>query len=118
MDAQGYLAITGRSKDMIIRGGENISPREIEEHLYTHPAVQDVAVIGVPDTKFGEIVVAWIIPAANQTPTEADILAHCHGAIAHYKVPARVRFVSELPMTPSGKIQKFIMRGIEIGDDI
>ena len=117
MDPHGYVAITGRSKDMIIRGGENISPREIEEHLYTHPAVQDVAVIGVPDTKFGEIVVAWIIPAANQTPTEADILAHCHGAIAHYKTPARIRFVAELPMTPSGKVQKFMMRSIETGDN-
>ncbi|TFU06574.1 AMP-binding protein [Polymorphobacter arshaanensis] len=117
MDAEGYVAITGRSKDMIIRGGENISPREIEEHLYTHPAVQDVAVIGVPDEKFGEIVVAWIIVAAGETPSEADILAHCRGVIAHYKVPARVRFVSELPMTPSGKVQKFIMRRIETGGD-
>ena len=117
MDAQGYVAITGRSKDMIIRGGENISPREIEEHLYTHLAVQDVAVIGVPDSKFGEIVVAWIIAAANHSPSEADILAHCRGTIAHYKVPARVRFVAELPMTPSGKIQKFIMRSIETGGE-
>lgn len=113
MDEHGYVAITGRIKDMIIRGGENISPREIEEHLYTHPAVQDVAVIGVPDEKFGEIVAAWIVPAPGAEPTAAAITAHCRGAIAHYKVPARIRFVSELPMTPSGKVQKFVMRKIE-----
>ena len=72
---------------------------------------------GVPDSKFGEIVVAWILPAANHSPSEADILAHCRGTIAHYNVPARVRFVAELPMTPSGKIKKFIMRGIETGGE-
>lgn len=113
MDAAGYVAITGRSKDMIIRGGENISPREIEEHLYTLAGVQDVAVVGVPDAKFGEAVAAWIVTAPGQTLSAEAVRDHCRGAIAHYKLPSRVRFVEALPVTPSGKVQKFIIRNIE-----
>ena len=111
MDDDGYANITGRLKDMIIRGGENIYPREIEEFLYTHPAVQDVQVFGVPDEKFGEEVCAWIILRADSDNINADaITAFCKGQIAHYKVPHYIRFVEAYPMTVTGKIQKFVMR--------
>ncbi|KPF93656.1 AMP-binding protein [Novosphingobium sp. AAP83] len=112
MDANGYVRITGRIKDMIIRGGENIYPREIEEFLLTHPAVQDAQVFGVADEKFGEEVCAWIIakPANDLTPDH--VLDHCRGRIAHYKVPRHVRIVESFEMTVTGKAQKFAMRQI------
>ena len=109
MDEAGYVRITGRVKDMIIRGGENIYPREIEEFLYRHPQVQDVQVFGVPDEKYGEIVCAWIKRGEGEL-TEEEVRAFCVGQIAHYKVPAIVRFVEDYPMTVTGKIQKFVMR--------
>ncbi|MDO9197709.1 AMP-binding protein [Rhodoferax sp.] len=110
MDAQGYVNIVGRIKDMVIRGGENIYPREIEEFLYRHPQVQDVQVVGIPDQKYGEELCAWIIAKPGQTLSEDDIKAFCKGQIAHYKVPRYIRFVSEFPMTVTGKIQKFKIR--------
>ncbi|MEM6851384.1 MAG: AMP-binding protein [Pseudomonadota bacterium] len=109
MDEAGYVAITGRVKDMIIRGGENVYPREIEEYLYRHTDIQDVQVFGVPDEKFGEEVCAWIKLKA-QGLTEDDVRAFCKGQIAHYKIPRYIRFVEEYPMTVTGKIQKFVMR--------
>ncbi|MGZ0189746.1 MAG: AMP-binding protein, partial [Alphaproteobacteria bacterium] len=110
IDTEGYCNITGRVKDMLIRGGENVYPREVEEFLFRHPAVQDVQVFGLPDKKFGEEVVAWIVLRAGETATEADIRAFCQGQIAHYKIPRHVRFKTELPMTVTGKPQKFVMR--------
>jgi fatty-acyl-CoA synthase len=110
MDAQGYLNIVGRIKDMIIRGGENVYPREVEEFLYGHPAVQDVQVIGVPDEKFGEEVMAWIRLRDGQTATAEEIRDYCRGKIAHYKIPRHVKFVDAFPMTVTGKVQKFLMR--------
>ena len=110
MDEDGYVNITGRLKDMIIRGGENIYPREIEEFLYTHPAVQDVQVFGVPDDRMGEEVCAWILLREGEQATDEDVRGFCKGQIAHYKVPRYIRFVSEYPMTVTGKIQKFEMR--------
>jgi len=110
MDEQGYVRITGRAKDMIIRGGENISPREIEEYLYRHGEIVDVAVVGVPDPQFGEIVCAWVVTAAGSAIDAEQIRAFCRGQLAHYKVPAIVRLVDQLPMTASGKVQKFMMR--------
>jgi len=110
MDDDGYLNIAGRIKDMVIRGGENVYPREIEEFLYTHPAVKDVSVIGVPDVKFGEELCAWIVLREGATVTDEDVRAFCRGKIAHYKVPRYVRFVDAFPMTVTGKVQKFKMR--------
>ena len=110
MDAEGYVNIVGRIKDMVIRGGENIYPREIEEFLYRHPQVQDVQVVGVPDAKYGEELCAWIIAKPGTKPTEDDIRAFCKGQIAHYKVPRYIRFVTSFPMTVTGKIQKFKIR--------
>ena len=110
MDKDGYVNITGRLKDMIIRGGENIYPREIEEFLYTHPAIQDVQVFGIPDDRMGEEVCAWILLRDDAAVTEEGIRTFCKGQIAHYKVPRYIRFVSEYPMTVTGKIQKFEMR--------
>ena len=110
LDAEGYCNIVGRVKDMLIRGGENVYPREVEEFLFAHPAVQQVQVFGVPDPTFGEVVCAWIVLKAGAQVTEADIQAHCRAQIAHFKVPSHVRFVSELPMTVTGKAQKFVMR--------
>ena len=110
MDAEGYLNIVGRIKDMIIRGGENVYPREIEEFLYGHPAVQDVQVIGVPDEKFGEEVMAWIRLRDGHPATAEEIRDYCRGKIAHYKVPRYVKFVDGFPMTVTGKVQKFLMR--------
>ena len=110
MDAQGYVNIVGRIKDMVIRGGENIYPREIEEYLYRHPQVQDVQVVGIPDTKYGEELCAWIVLKPGQTLTEDEVRAFCKGQIAHYKVPRHIRFVSAFPMTVTGKIQKFKIR--------
>lgn len=110
MDAEGYVNIVGRIKDMVIRGGENVYPREIEEFLYRHPQVQDVQVVGVPDARYGEELCAWIIAKPGAEPTEEDIRAFCQGQIAHYKVPRHIRFVTEFPMTVTGKIQKFKIR--------
>ena len=110
IDAEGYCNITGRVKDMILRGGENIYPREIEEFLYTHPDVSQVQVFGVPDHKYGEIVAAWIVPRPGTSPTDDSIRDFCRDQIAHFKVPALIRFRTELPMTVTGKPQKFLMR--------
>ena len=110
MDAEGYVNIVGRIKDMVIRGGENIYPREVEEYLYRHPAVSDVQVVGVPDRKYGEELCAWIILKAGQTATPEEIRAFCKDNISHYKIPRHVRFVETFPMTITGKIQKFVMR--------
>jgi fatty-acyl-CoA synthase len=110
IDAEGYCNIVGRIKDMVIRGGENIYPREIEEFLYRHPKIQDVQVIGVPDPRYGEELCAWIRLRDGETATEEEIRAFCEGQIAHYKVPRYVKFVDGLPMTVTGKIQKFLMR--------
>jgi len=110
LDAEGYCNIVGRVKDMLIRGGENIYPREIEEYLFRHPKVQTVQVFGVPDAKYGEEVCAWIILKQGMSATEAEIRQFCEGQIAHYKIPRYIRFVEELPMTVTGKVQKFVMR--------
>ncbi|TLF52839.1 AMP-binding protein [Halomonas urmiana] len=110
MDDEGYVAIVGRIKDMIIRGGENIYPREIEDFLYTHPAISDVQVIGVPDEKYGEEVMAWVKLSEGESLDEEALKAFCKGQIAHYKVPRYVKFVDAFPMTVTGKIQKFKMR--------
>ncbi len=110
IDDSGYGNIVGRVKDMIIRGGENIYPREIEEFLYTHNDVQDVSVFGLPDKELGEIVVAWIKLKQDKNLKEEDIKNFCKNEIAHFKIPARIKFVEEFPMTVSGKIKKFEMR--------
>ncbi len=110
MDAEGYVNIVGRIKDMVIRGGENIYPREIEEFLYRHPKVQDVQVVGLPDKRYGEELCAWIVTKPGQTLSEDEIREFCKGQIAHYKVPRYIRFVSGFPMTVTGKIQKFKIR--------
>jgi fatty-acyl-CoA synthase len=110
MDDEGYLNIVGRIKDMIIRGGENVYPREIEEFLYGHPKVQDVQVIGVPDVRVGEEIMAWVRLREGETATPEEIREYCRGKIAHYKVPRYVKFVDGFPMTVTGKVQKFVMR--------
>lgn len=110
MDAQGYVQIVGRLKDMIIRGGENIYPREVEEFLYTHPKIQDVQVFGVKDERFGEQVCAWIQVHHGESLSAQEVKDFCQGNIAHFKVPHYIRFVDEYPMTVTGKIQKFKMR--------
>ena len=110
IDAAGYCNIVGRVKDMLIRGGENVYPREIEEFLFAHPKVQQVQVFGVPDQKYGEEVCAWIVLKPGEAATEEEIRGWCRDRIAHYKVPRYVRFVPELPMTVTGKAQKFVMR--------
>jgi fatty-acyl-CoA synthase len=114
MDEQGYVRIVGRIKDMVIRGGENVYPREIEEFLYTHPQIADVQVIGVPDERFGEQLMAWVILRPDATITEDDVQEFCKGQIAHYKVPRYVKFVDSFPMTVTGKVQKFKMRELAI----
>jgi fatty-acyl-CoA synthase len=110
MDAEGYINIVGRIKDMIIRGGENVYPREIEEFLYTHPKVSDVQVIGVPDTKYGEEIMAWVKVKPGEQVTGEELKEFCKGQIAHYKVPRYFKFVDAFPMTVTGKIMKFQMR--------
>jgi fatty-acyl-CoA synthase len=114
MREDGYVNIVGRLKDVIIRGGENIYPREIEEFLYTHPKVRDVQIVGLPDPKYGEEVCAWIRLREGQVATEDEIRQYCHGQIATYKIPRYVRFTEEFPATVTGKIQKFKMREISI----
>lgn len=110
VDAEGYCNIVGRAKDMVIRGGENIYPREIEEFLYAHPKVQDVQCVGVPDAKYGEELCACVVLRPGVSATESEIRDYCRGEIAHYKVPRYVRFYDALPMTVTGKIQKFVLR--------
>ena len=112
MDDEGYLKIVGRIKDMIIRGGENVYPREVEEFLYTHPDVEDAQVIGVPSARYGEEVMAWIRPKAGAALTGEQLRAFCHGAIATYKIPRYWKLVDAFPMTVTGKVQKFRMREI------
>src|SRR6201996_3893799 len=115
IDQEGYCNIVGRLKDMVIRGGENVYPREIEEFLYRHPKVQDVQVIGVPDPRYGEEICAWIKLREGQSATPEEIREFCKGQIAHYKIPRYIEFVAEFPMTITGKIQKFVMREQTIG---
>ena len=110
MDEDGYCNIVGRIKDMVIRGGENVYPREIEEFLYRHPKIKDVQVVGLPDKKYGEELCAWIIPREGETLSEQDVRDFCKGQIAHYKVPRYIKFVDGFPMTVTGKIQKFMIR--------
>ncbi|MER9357529.1 AMP-binding protein [Mesorhizobium sp. M0514] len=110
IDAEGYCNIVGRVKDMVIRGGENVYPREVEEFLYRHPQVKEVQVFGIPDAKYGEELCAWIVLKPNQIATEQEIKNFCAGQIAHYKIPRYIRFRTELPMTVTGKPQKFLMR--------
>ena len=110
LDEQGYCRIVGRSKDIVIRGGENISPREVEEFLYRHPAIRDVQVFGVPDDRFGEELCAWIVLRPGATVEPEDIRSFCRGQIAHFKIPRYVKFVEGYPTTTTGKIQKFVMR--------
>ncbi len=110
IDAEGYCAIVGRIKDMVIRGGENVYPREVEEFLYRHPKISDVQVFGVPDPKYGEELCAWVRLREGESMTEEDVREFCRGQIAHYKVPRFVRFVDDFPMTVTGKMQKFLMR--------
>ncbi len=112
MDNDGYIDITGRIKDLIIRGGENISPREIEEFLFTSPEIEDVQVVGVVDSKFGEEVCAFVRSASGASPTEESIRSYCQGKIAHFKVPRYVMMVDEFPLTVTGKIQKYRLREI------
>jgi fatty-acyl-CoA synthase len=114
MDDEGYVNIVGRIKDMIIRGGENVYPREIEEFLYTHPQIQDVQVVGLPDEKYGEEIMAWVKLKPGATTTSEEVRDFCRGRIAHYKIPRYVKFVDAFPMTVTGKIQKFIMRNQSI----
>ncbi len=110
MDDDGYLNIVGRIKDMIIRGGENVYPREVEEFLYTHPDIRDVQVVGVPDRKYGEEVMAWVQAEPGAVLDQEEIREFCRGQIAHYKIPRYVSVIDEFPMTVTGKIQKFILR--------
>jgi fatty-acyl-CoA synthase len=114
MRPDGYFRITGRLKDMIIRGGENIYPREVEEFLYTHPKIADVQVVGLPDERLGETVAAWIKLKAGETASEDEIREFCKGKIAHFKIPHCIRFVDSFPMTVTGKIQKYVIRQTEI----
>ncbi len=110
LDSEGYCNIVGRIKDLVIRGGENIYPREVEEFLYRHPKIQDVQVFGVPDERYGEEICAWVMLRAGESLDPAELRAFCRGQIAHYKIPHHVRIVDEFPMTVTGKVQKFVMR--------
>ncbi|MGC9268657.1 AMP-binding protein [Acidiphilium sp.] len=116
IDEEGYCTIVGRSKDIVIRGGENIYPREVEEFLFRHPKVAGASVFAVPDDQYGEVPCAWIKPAPGESLTADEILAFCEGQIAHYKIPRHIRIVDEFPMTVTGKIQKFVMRDTMIGE--
>ena len=110
MNAQGYINIVGRLKDMVIRGGENLFPREIEEFLIRHPKVADVQVVGVPDAFFGEELLAVVIPKAGEQLTEQEVRDYCRGQISHQKIPRYFQFVESYPLTASGKVQKFVLR--------
>jgi fatty-acyl-CoA synthase len=110
IDAEGYINIVGRIKDMIIRGGENVYPREIEEFFYTHPKISDVQVIGLPDPKYGEEIMAWVKLRPGESATPEELRDFCRDKIAHFKIPRYFKFVDAFPMTVTGKIQKFVMR--------
>jgi fatty-acyl-CoA synthase len=110
MDSEGYMQVVGRIKDMIIRGGENIYPREVEEFLYTHPAISEVQVFGIAHEKLGEEVCAWIQLVEGEKLTDEQVRDFCRDQITHFKIPRHIRFVDEFPMTITGKIQKFVMR--------
>jgi fatty-acyl-CoA synthase len=110
IDAEGFCRIVGRMGDMIIRGGENIYPREIEEFLYSHPAISDVQVVGLPDPVYQEEVCAWIIVKRGMALSEAEIRAFCKKNLSHFKIPRYIKFVEEFPLTVTGKVQKFVMR--------
>jgi fatty-acyl-CoA synthase len=114
MDEDGYCAIVGRIKDMVIRGGENVYPREVEEFLYGHPDIADVQVIGIPDPKYGEELCAWVRVREGAVLSEADVRAFCQGRIAHFKIPRHMLFVDEFPMTVTGKVQKYKMRELTL----
>jgi fatty-acyl-CoA synthase len=114
MDEEGYLRIVGRIKDMVIRGGENLYPREVEEFLYGHPDVADVQVVGVPDARYGEELMAWIVPRRGASIDEESIAEFCRGRIAHHKIPRYVATVDAFPMTVTGKVQKFKLRAMAI----
>jgi fatty-acyl-CoA synthase len=116
LDEDGFCNIVGRIKDMVIRGGENIYPREIEEFLYRHPAIQDVQVIGVPDVRYGEELCAWIIAQPGSSLSDEEVRAFCRGQIAHYKIPRHIKFVEGFPTTVTGKVQKFAMREAMIAE--
>ncbi|RYY06142.1 MAG: AMP-binding protein, partial [Alphaproteobacteria bacterium] len=110
LDEQGYCNIVGRIKDVVIRGGENVYPREVEEYLFRHPKIQEVQVFGVADTKFGEELCAWVRLRDGASMQEEEVREFCRGQVAHYKIPRYVEFVDAFPMTVTGKAQKFIMR--------
>ena len=110
MDESGFLRIVGRIKDMLIRGGENIYPREIEDFLYTNPKIEQVEVVGVPDPKFGEEIAACIRLREGEQASEEEIRDYCRGKLSHFKIPRYVRFIEEYPMTVTGKVQKFLLR--------
>jgi fatty-acyl-CoA synthase len=114
LDEDGYIEITGRIKDMVIRGGENVYPREIEEFLYQHPSIQDVQVVGVPDPKYGEELMAWIIAKDGESLTSEDVREYCKGKISHHKIPRYIEFTQGYPMTASGKIQKYLLREMSV----
>ena len=116
MDEDGYCNIVGRIKDMVIRGGENVYPREIEEFLYTHPEIEDVQVIGVPDARYGEELMAWVKLSEGARLSEDDVRTYCQGRIAHFKIPRYVKFVDSYPMTVTGKVRKVEMREISIAE--
>jgi fatty-acyl-CoA synthase len=116
LDEEGYCNIVGRLKDMVIRGGENVYPREVEEFLYHHKKIADVQVIGVPDRKYGEELCAWVKLKPGETATAEEIQDFCRGQIAHYKIPRYIRFVEAFPMTVTGKVQKFMMRAETISE--
>ena len=115
-DLDGYVNIVGRIKDMIIRGGENVYPREVEEYLFTHPAVLDVQVIGVPSEKYGEEVMAWVKRRPDAELSGDELAAFCRGRIATFKIPAYWKFVDEFPTTVTGKVQKFRMREVAVAE--
>lgn len=114
MREDGYINLTGRAKDLIIRGGENVYPREVEEFLYTHPKVAEVQVVGLPDERLGEVVLAWVRLKSGENATEEELRGFCEGRIAYFKIPQFVRFVDQFPMTVTGKIQKYRIREFEI----
>jgi fatty-acyl-CoA synthase len=116
IDEQGYCRIVGRSKDIIIRGGENVAPREIEELLYRHPKVAEAYVFGVPGSRFGEEICAWIRPRAAETITAREIRAFCRARLANFKVPSHIKFVDSFPITPTGKVQRPVMREETLSD--
>ena len=118
IDEDGFCDIVGRVKDMIIRGGENIYPREIEDFLSRHDKISEVQVFGIPDDKYGEEVCAWIVKTPNTEITPENVTSYCEGQIAHYKIPKHIRIVTELPMTITGKPQKFVMREVMIKNPI